>query len=117
MSFTLVERRATAVVHNLGTTVTLRQIARTFDPVTGKTTDVVTDTTVKGVIQDFAARYVDGTVVRRGDRRLTLAAADLVVEPVPGNRVVIGSDVFEVINVESKFVGPKVVAYELQIRR
>lgn len=117
MSTTVSDHRAAGVVRTMGIEVTLRQIARTPDPATGKTTDTVTDTTVKGVVQDFAARYVDGTVVRRGDRRLTLAAADLAVEPIPGNRVIIGADAFEVVNVESKFVGPSVVAYELQIRR
>jgi hypothetical protein len=117
VSRTLAARRSAGVIRTLGVDVTVRRIARVVDPATGKTTDTVTDTEAKGVIQEYAARFVDGTVVRRGDRRLTIAAADLALTPVPGNQILIGGDVFEVVNVESKYVGAEVVAYELQIRR
>ena len=110
--------RATAskLMAKFGGTATIRRVTTgTYNPVTGTASESISDTTVKGVVEDVNAREVND-LVQAGDRRLTIAAADVNAAPTTADKVVISSVVHQVIRVTTIEQDNQPITYELILR-
>ena len=110
--------RATAskLMAKFGGTATIRRVTTgTYNPVTGTASESISDTTVKGVVEDVNAREVND-LVQAGDRRLTIAAADVSAAPTTADKVVISSVVHQVIRVTTIEQDNQPITYELILR-
>ena len=110
--------RATAskLMAKFGGTATIRRVTTgTYNPVTGTASESISDTTVKGVVEDVNAREVND-LVQAGDRRLTIAAADVNAAPTTADKVVISNVVHQVIRVTTIEQDNQPITHELILR-
>ena len=110
------EKTASKVIGKLGGDVTIRYVtAGAYNTTTGAITETVSDTNIKGVLEDVNAREVN-ELVQAGDKKLTVAANDLATAPETKDRVVIGSVVHQIIRAETIEQDNTAVVYELTLR-
>jgi hypothetical protein len=90
----------------------------TYDP--ANDTNVVTTLTASVLTsppEGFSLRYINGTTVQSGDRRITTVADyGALTAPQVGDKVVRGELDAVIVAVSPVNSGDKVVAYELQVR-
>ena len=80
---------ASKLMARFGGVVTIRRVsAGVYNPETGTVTETATDTVARGVLEDVSLREVTD-LVQSGDKRLTIAAADVTVAPTTADEVVI----------------------------
>lgn len=110
------EGTASKLIARLGGDVTIRYVtAGSYDTSTGSITETVSDTNIKGVLEDVNAREVND-LVQSGDKKLTVAANDLATAPETKDRVVIASVVHQIIRAETIEQDNTAVVYELTLR-
>lgn len=107
---------ATELLAEFGAPVTIRRVTGgTYSPSTDTTSGATTtDLTATGLVRDYRASQVDGTVILRGDRELVL---DATVTPTVDDTVLIDSAYWSVVNVRSINPAGTPVAYFVQVRR
>ena len=88
-----------------------------YDPVEGLAIDTPTTQTVKGVVEEYQERLVNGDTIRPGDQKVTIKAAGLTNVPSPGDTVTVLGVRHQVVRVVSIASGDNVAAYTLQVRR
>lgn len=117
---------AAPVANLLGTfgrSVTLRTVtAGAYDPATGTTTDTTADVTVSALIEDypaFLAHSADSETdgIRRGDKKVTIAANALSAAPTPSDKLQIGGTWYSVVSIDAQFGTTSALYYVLQARR
>jgi len=109
-------KTASKLMSKFGGDVTIRVIiVGAYNPTTGTASESTADTTVKGVLEDVNAREVND-LVQAGDRRLTIAAADVSTAPTTADKVVISSVVHQVIRVTTIEQDNQPITYELILR-
>lgn len=87
-----------------------------YDPLVGDVSGVeTTDTTIKAVVTNVRTAKIDNTALQRGDR-FYLIAADKVT-PNEKDRIIDGSQTFQIIEVEEIKTGDTAVAYKLLARK
>lgn len=94
-----------------------------YDPETGTTIEgTPVEVETKGIVEEYPATSAlagqssaDG--IRRGDRKLTVAAHGLADPPTPEVTVRIDGLVYQVVQVDATYTGELVGLYTLQIRR
>ena len=107
---------ATKLMSKFGGDVTLRTVTPgVYNPTTGTASESTADTTVKGVVEDVNAREVND-LIQAGDRRLTIAAADVSAAPTTADKVVISSVVHQVIRVTTIEQDNQPITHELILR-
>lgn len=74
-------KAAEKLIAKFGKAATLTRIFSVHDPVTGTTDDVDTETPIKVLVEQYSAELIDGTSIRRTDRRLTIAARAVGFQP------------------------------------
>ena len=89
--------------------------AGSYNTTTGTVGESVSDTEIKGVLQDIALREVNG-LIQAGDKRLTVAASDLTTAPETKDKVVISSVVHQIITVETTEQDNTAITHELILR-
>jgi hypothetical protein len=110
--------RATAskLMAKFGGTATIRRVTNgTYNPVTGTASESTSDTTVKGVVEDVNAREVND-LVQAGDRRLTIAAADVNAAPTTSDRIIISGVTYQVVRIATIEQDNQPITYELILR-
>jgi len=107
---------ATELLAEFGTSVTIRRTTGgTYTPSSDTTSGATTaDLTATGMVRDYRAAQIDGTVIRRGDRELVL---DATVTPTVNDTVLIDSAYWSVVNVRSVNPAGTPVAHFVQVRR
>lgn len=109
-------KTASKLMSKFGGDVTIKVITvGVYNPTTGTASESTADTTVKGVLEDVNAREVND-LVQAGDRRLTIAAADVSAAPTTADKVVISSVVHQVIRVTTIEQDNQPITYELILR-
>ena len=99
-----------------GGDATIRTItAGAYNPTTGTAAETVTDTAVKGVLEDVNRREVND-LVQAGDKRLIIAAADTAAVPTPADRVIINGRSLQIIQVRTIEQNNEPITYELILR-
>jgi hypothetical protein len=88
---------------------------RTPGDSTAGTNPVATTYTGRGFVDDYTTRQIDGTIIRQGDRKVSILGASLPagVVPRPGDRTTIEGEAKAVINVTRDPAG---ALYECQVR-
>ena len=107
---------ASKVVSKFGGDVTVRIVTGgSYNTTTGAITESESDSTVKGVLSDVSLREVN-ELIQAGDKRLLIAAAAVSTAPETKDRVVIGSVVHQVIQVNITEQANTAIVYELILR-
>ncbi len=109
-------KTASKLVKKFGGDVTFKVITvGAYNPVTGTASETTSDTTIKGVLEDVSAREIND-LVQAGDRRLTVAAADLSAAPKISDKVSIGGVTHQIIRVSSVEQDNQAITHELILR-
>lgn len=109
-------KAASKLVGKLGGDVTIRAVTvGDYDANTGTASETVSDTVVKGFVENVNAREVND-LVKAGDRRLTIAAADLASTPSTSDKVVISGVVYQIVNIETIEQDNQAITYEIVLR-
>lgn len=107
---------ASKLMAKFGGTATIRRVvAGAYNTTTGTASETVTDTIVRGVLQDVNLREVN-ELVQAGDKRLLIAAADLASAPTTADRVIISGRTLQVIQVQTIEQDNTAITYELILR-
>lgn len=92
-----------------------RVVVGAYNPTTGTAAETITDTAVRGVLQDVNLREVND-LIQAGDKRLLIAAADTASVPTTADRVIIGGRSLQVIQVVTIEQDSEPITYELILR-
>ena len=83
---------ASKLMAKFGGVVTINRVtAGVYNPTTGTASETVAGTVVRGVLEDVNVREVND-LIQSGDKRLTVAAADVAAVPSTADRVLISGD-------------------------
>lgn len=105
---------ASRLLTRFGSAATLkRQTAGAYNPATAIAAVTVASVSTVAVVFDYPAKYVDGTLIKQGDRRSYLAPA---VVPAQGDVLTWQGSDFTVVNVKPIAPAGTVVLYEAQLR-
>jgi hypothetical protein len=107
---------ASKLMARFGGVATIRRVAPgIYNPTTGTVSETISDTTVRGVLEDVNLREVND-LIQAGDKRLLIAAADLASVPTTADRVIIASRTLQVIEVRTIEQDNEPITYELILR-
>ena len=80
-----------------------------------RSAETTSDTELRGVLEDVNVREVND-LIQSGDKRLTVAAADVTTAPVTADRVLIGGVTHQVIRVATVEQDNEPITHELILR-
>ena len=101
----------------LGGDVTIRRITTgSYDTSTGTISETTSDTTVKGFLEQINQRE-ENDQIQDTDQRLTIAASDLSFTPTTTDKVVISSQVFQILRVQKEEQNNIAVTFTLFLRK
>jgi hypothetical protein len=107
---------ASKIMAKFGGVVTIRRITMgAYNTTTGTATETIADTIIRGILEDVNIREVND-LIQAGDKRLTIAAADIVNAPITADKVLIGAVVHQVIRVTTTEQDNNAISYELILR-
>ena len=107
---------ASKLMAKFGGVVTINRVtAGVYNPTTGTASEVVAGTVVRGVMEDVNVREVND-LIQSGDKRLTVAAADVANAPITSDKVLIASVVHQVIRVTTVEQDNEPITHELILR-
>ena len=110
------EKVADKVVSKFGGDVTIRYVTGgSYNTTTGAVAETESDSDVKGVVVDVNVREAN-ELIQAGDKKLTVAAKELPSAPETKDRAVIGSIVYQIIQVETIEQANDAIIYELILR-
>ena len=113
---TALQKTASKLMSKFGGTITLRTITPgVYNPTTGTISETVADVSVRGVMEDVSVREVN-ELIQSGDKRLTIAAADVAAAPTTADRVLVGAVSHQVIRVSTIEQDNTPITYELILR-
>ena len=98
--------------------VTLRRtVDGAYDPTTGVVAQTVTDYYMNVNLGPVTLKF-DPNLVQSGDLEMNIAAADLEVFPIAGDRFIVGSDTYVAIFVKPNYVGVDTpIIFNLLVRK
>jgi len=79
-------------------------------------TETTTAYSCNGVITNYSAYEIDGTVIRRDDRKVLLAAGGLAVVPTTADTLTIGGVELAIMHVEPIAPSNDPIIYTVQVR-
>lgn len=107
---------ATKVIAKFGGEVTIRTVTPSaYNTTTGAAAETTSDNTIQGILEDVNKREVND-LIQAGDKRLTIAAADVAAVPTTADRVVINARVHQVIRIATIEQNNEPITYELILR-
>ena len=107
---------ASKLMAKFGGTATIRRITvGAYNASTGTAAETTSDTVLRGVLEDVSVREVND-LIQSGDKRLTVAAADVAAVPVTADRVLIGGVTHQVIRVTTIEQDNTAITHELILR-
>lgn len=107
---------ASQLTGKFGGDVTVRRITlSSYNTSTGAVAETNNDTVIKGVLDAVNAREVN-ELVQAGDKKLTIAAADVANAPTTVDKIVISGVVHEVIRVQTIEQDNTAIVHELILR-
>jgi hypothetical protein len=105
---------ATRLLERFGAACTLvRQTAGAYDPATGSAPITTTSLDTTAAVFDYAQRYIDGTLIKQGDRQAYCAPA---VTPAQGDQFTWQGATFTVVSVKPISPAGVPVLFEAQLR-
>lgn len=98
-----------------GSAIIRRVTTGVYNPTTGTASEAITDAMVRGVLEDVTLREVND-LVQAGDKRLMIAAADIVFTPTTAEEVIIEGITYQVVSVSTIEQDNTAITYELILR-
>jgi hypothetical protein len=110
------QKTASKLMAKFGGAATLRTVTPgVYNPTTGTISEATSDTALRGVLEAVSKREVN-ELIQAGDKRLTIAAADVAAAPSTADRVIIGGITHQVIAVATIEQDNQPITYELILR-
>jgi hypothetical protein len=107
---------ASKLMAKFGGVATIRRVTPgVYNPTTGTASETTADTAVRGVLEDVNVREVND-LIQSGDKRLTVAAADVAAVPATADRVLIGGVTHQIIRVTTIEQDNTAITHELILR-
>jgi hypothetical protein len=107
---------ASKLMAKFGGVVTINRITvGAYNTSTGTAAETIVDTVLRGVVEDVNVREVND-LIQSGDKRLTVAAADVAAVPSTADRVLIGGVTHQVIRVTTIEQDNTAITHELILR-
>ena len=107
---------ASKLMAKFGGVATIRRVTPgIYNPTTGTASETTADTAVRGVLEDVNVREVND-LIQSGDKRLTVAAADVAAVPSTADRVLIGGITHQIIRVTTIEQDNTAITHELILR-
>ena len=107
---------ASKLMAKFGGVATIRRVTvGAYNATTGTAAETTADTAVRGVLEDVSVREVND-LIQSGDKRLTIAAADVTTAPVTADRVLIGGVTHQIIRVTTIEQDNTAITHELILR-
>lgn len=89
-----------------------------YDPETGTAGPVSTPHSVTAALLDYPQRFIDGTVIRTGDKRALMSPVGLTVTPKAGDTLTdVAGAVHQVVDAKPLAPAGTVVLWTLQVRK
>lgn len=121
MSFDYDDAAATAgkLLAEFGRACTLGSVSDgEYDPVTGTAGPASTPHPVTAAVLDYPQRFIDGSVIRTGDKRALMSPVGLAVTPKPGDTLTDAAGaVHQVVDAKPLAPAGTVVLWTLQVRK
>ncbi len=116
MDYDALAETTTRLLTAHGQAITLRRTSggtytASTDTYSGQTT---TTLSAYGVVTNYRADQIDGSAIRRGDRRLVLDAS---VTPTQADEVLLDGAYWSIVNIEAKNPAGTPISYVVQVRR
>ena len=109
--------KVVTIIDTYGKSVTFFTGTKTADLAAGTVSGGVTQVVVKATPpESYSSALVDGSNIRQGDLKITIAAKDLTFTPIAGQQVTFDSRSFKVVGVMPIYSGDLVAAYTCQLR-
>jgi hypothetical protein len=109
-------RVASKLMARFGGVATIRRVTPgIYNPETGAASEVTSDTAVRGVLEDVSVREVND-LIQSGDKRLSIAAADIAIPPTTADEVIIQGTTYQTIQVRTIEQDNTAITYELILR-
>lgn len=107
---------ASKLMAKFGGEATIRRVTiGAYNATTGTAAETTADTVVRGVMEDVNVREVND-LIQSGDKRLTIAAADLAAVPSTADRVAVGTVTHQIIRVTTIEQDNTPITHELILR-
>ena len=107
---------AERLIKDAGQALTLtREVAGGYDPDIGATHTTVT-ASGDGVLLNYSAHNIDGTLIEVGDCKLFIGPS-LSVQPIAGDLIAVGGESWRVVASRPLSPGGTVLLHECQVRR
>ena len=107
---------ASKLMAKFGGVATIRRVTPgVYNPTTGTASETTSDIALRGVLEDVNVREVND-LIQSGDKRLTVAAADVANAPITSDKVLIASVVHQVIRVTTVEQDNEPITHELILR-
>ncbi len=104
------------LMSKFGGVATLRRtMSGIYNPTTGTISETISDSILRGVLEDVALREVND-LIQASDKRLIIAAADTTAVPTTADRVIITGRTLQVIEVRTIEQDNIAITYELILR-
>ncbi len=94
-----------------------RNVQGVYNPETGKTVNSEVTYPTYGVITDYRLKDIDGTLVKRGDKRIILAATEAMPEPNGDDNIIISGVIWSVIISNPVAPANIPILYIVQVRK
>ena len=89
-----------------------------YNPETGEAGPTSAPHAVTAAIFDFPQKYIDGTLIRTGDKRALLSALGLAVTPKSGDTLTDAAGaLYQVVDAKATAPAGQVVLWTLQVRK
>jgi hypothetical protein len=107
---------ASKLMAKLGGEAIIRRVTLgAYNTTTGTAAETIVDTELRGVVEDVSVREVND-LIQSGDKRLTVAAADVAAVPSTADRVLISGVTHQVIRVTTVEQDNTPITHELILR-
>jgi hypothetical protein len=107
---------ASKLMSRFGGSATIRRVTTgAYNPATGTASEAITDAMVRGVLEDVSLREVND-LIQANDKRLLIAAADIVFAPTTAEEVIIENITYQVVQVNTIEQDNTAITYELILR-
>lgn len=114
LDYTNTAATATRLLERFGAAATLkRQTAGAYDPSTGTSAVTTTSLSTTAAVFDYDQKYIDGTLIKQGDKRALIAPA---YAPVQGDIFAWASKDWTIVAVEAIAPASTAVLYDCTIR-
>ena len=108
---------ASSVYTKFGTSVTVSIISHTtYDTSSGKVLTAITEASVKAIISDVTEKNEKDTLLKVGDKKVKIAAADVTTKPSTKDRVKLNNVVLEIVEIRTTELEGKDITYEIYCR-